>query len=95
MMKNIPTQKTYVKVTTSFDATGYMEPKEIIWKDGRVFPIDRVSDFCPASNIESRHHGDCYTVLVQGQKKFLFFERADPRHAARFGRWYVEALPGS
>lgn len=85
-------QKTYVKVTSLFDATGYMEPKEIIWKDGRVFPIERVSDFCPASNVAEGHHGDCYTVLVNGEKKFLFFERTDPRHAARFGRWYVEAL---
>jgi len=90
-LRNDIMAKTYVKVTSCFDATGYMEPKEIVWKDGRVFPIERVSDFCPANNIMEGSSGDCYTIMVKGQKKYLFFERADPRHASKFGRWYVES----
>ena len=34
--------------------------------------------------------GDCYTVMVKGQERHLFFERSDPRFPSRFGRWFVE-----
>ena len=30
------TEKVYVKVTSDFDATGYMQPRQIIWGDGRT-----------------------------------------------------------
>ena len=36
------------------------------------------------------YNGDCFTVLIQGQEKHLFFEHIDPRFTGRFGRWYVE-----
>lgn len=35
-------EKTYVTVLASIDQTGLMEPREIIWPDGRKFPIDKV-----------------------------------------------------
>ena len=50
-MRAIPTSHTeriYVKVTSDFDSTGYMQPKSITWADGRTFPIDAVRDFRPA-----------------------------------------------
>ena len=28
-------QRVYVKVTSEFDATGYMQPRAITWADGR------------------------------------------------------------
>lgn len=85
-------ERVYVKVTSGFDETGYMEPKSITWKDGRTFAIETVLDFRPASSILGRTSPcrDCYTVLINGQEKHLFFEHTDPRFAGRLGRWFVE-----
>ena len=83
------TEKVYVKVTSDFDATGYMQPRQITWGDGRTYPIERVRDFRPANTIADMS-GDCYTVLVKGQERHLFFERSDPRFPSRFGRLFVE-----
>lgn len=83
------TEKVYVKVTSDFDATGYMQPRQIIWDDGRTYPIEQVRDFRPASTIADLP-GDCYTVIIKGQERHLFFERADRTFPSRFGRWFVE-----
>lgn len=40
-------QRVYVKVTSEFDATGYMQPRAITWADGRTFAIDRGAGFPP------------------------------------------------
>ena len=83
-------ERVYVKVTSDFDRTGFMQPRSITWEDGRVFKIDDVKDFCPASSLSASLPGDCYTVVIKGKMKHLFFERTDPRFASRIGRWFVE-----
>ena len=86
-------ERIYVKVNSDFDATGFMQPRSITWKDGRVFKIEAVKDFRPASYISRELSGDCYTVVIKGETKHLFFERSDPHFATKVGRWFVEALP--
>lgn len=90
----IPKKKTiervYVTVTSIFDPTGYMQPKAITWADGRTFPIDSVTDFRPADTVGVSIPGDCYTVVINGLEKHLFFEHADGRFKGRLGRWFVE-----
>lgn len=86
MMKN----RIYVKVTSDFDNTGYMQPRSITWKDGRTFSIEAVKDFRPASSVDRQLPGDCYTVVIHGKTRHLFFERMDSRFSASFGRWFVE-----
>lgn len=88
--KSLQPKKVYIHVDASFDSTGYMQPRSITWPDGRVFPIESVKDFRPASTIGANLSGDCYTVLVKGKEKHLFFERSDPLFANRVGRWFVE-----
>ena len=83
-------ERIYVKVNSDFDATGYMQPRSITWADGRTFRIDAVKDFRPASSVDRSLPGDCYTVLIRGEIRHLFFERTDGRFASRFGRWFVE-----
>lgn len=85
-------EKIYVKVNSDFDSTGFMQPRSIIWKDGRVFPIDAVRDFRPASSVDHSLPGDCYTVVIRGETKHLFFERCQDRFASHFGRWFVERI---
>ena len=83
-------EKVYVKVNSDFDATGYMVPRTITWADGRIFTIDEVKDFRPASTLVRGHSGDCYTVMIRGEEKFLFSEKTSDLFAARCGRWFVE-----
>lgn len=84
------TERVYVKVDSSFDPTGFMQPTSITWSDGRTFPIEIVRDFRPAGTADNGYSGDCFTVLIQGQEKHLFFEHLDPRFNGRLGRWFVE-----
>ena len=84
-------QRIYVKVNSDFDATGFMQPRAITWRDGRVFHIDSVKDFRPASSVQQGLSGDCYTIIIKGEEKHLFFERTDERFSSRFGRWFVES----
>ena len=84
------TVRIYVKVISSFDKTGYMQPQSIIWEDGRVFPIDAVTDFRPASMVHAGQLGDCYTVLIKGEPKYLFFQRGNIMNRTCVGRWWVE-----
>lgn len=85
-------ERIYVKVTSEIDATGYMQPRMITWNDGRVFDIDRVKDFRPAGTMEPGRTGDCYVVIIHGEEKYLFFERANPLRPSHFGRWFVERM---
>ena len=91
MAKQQKTERVYVKVISEFDSTGYMQPLEIIWKDGRVFKIESIKDFRPASSLAEHLPGDCYTVIIKGEQRHLFFERTDPLFSGRVGRWFVEA----
>ena len=68
------TERVYVKVTSETDATGYMQPKAITWSDGRVFQIETVKDFRPAGTQHNSSTTDCYTVVIKGDTKYLFFE---------------------
>lgn len=83
-------KKVYVKVNSDFDSTGYMVPRTITWADGRTFPIEAVKDFRPAATLSGSHGGDCYTVVIHGEIRFLFFEKTSNLFASRIGRWYVE-----
>lgn len=83
-------ERIYVKVNSSFDETGYMRPVSIVWKN-RTLPIEDVKGFKPASAISRSLTGDCYTVVINGEEKHLFFEKTDPLFPSRVGRWFVES----
>ncbi len=85
--------RIYVKVNSDFDAVGSVTPRAIIWRDGRVFKIDAVRDFRPASSLSPGRTGDCYTILINGEEKHLFFERTNSMDKSRLGRWWVECPP--
>ena len=86
-------KKIYVKVTSDFDSTGYMQPRSITWNDGRTFPIEKVRDFRPASTLgwKSCSADYCFTVIIHGEERLLFFEKSDSSFASRLGRWFVLA----
>ena len=83
-------ERVYVKVNSDFDSTGYMQPRSITWSDGRVFQIEAVKDFRPAGTHHDSPTCDCYTVVVKGETKYLYFQKANNQQVSRVGRWYVE-----
>ena len=80
-------EKIYVKVDSTFDATGYMQPTSITWADGRTFPIEKVRDFRPAGTADNSCSGDCFTVLIQGQEKSSPAHTPMIRHGSSFRKW--------
>ena len=83
-------ERVYVKVCSEFDATGFMHPRTITWEDGRIFQIETVKDFRPAGMQHDSPFSDCYTIVVRGKTKYLYFEKMNPRQTSTVGRWYVE-----
>ena len=79
--------RVYVQVSSDFDATGYMQPRAITWPDGRVFRIEDIRAFRPSGD---SHLLDCYTVIIRGKEKRLYFERAGGPFACCLGRWFVD-----
>ena len=74
--------KRYVTVTAIFDEDGNLLPLSITWKDGRKFPIDKVSDIRYAASLKAGGAGIRYTVSIGGNQKYLFLED---------NRWFVDA----
>ncbi len=83
-------ERIYVNVNSDFDSTGYMLPRSITWKDGRTFRIESVRDYRPASAFREGMPGDCYTVVIKGETRHLFFEKTGDLFSTRVGRWFVE-----
>ncbi len=83
-------RRVYVPVRAVFDADGRMMPTEILWEDGRRFPIDRVLDVRPAAAMKAGGQGDRYTIRVNGRQSYLFFERSEKTTGDLLGRWFVE-----
>ena len=81
-------ERIYVQVTSDFDPTGYMQPRAITWPDGRVFHIENIRAFRPAGD---SHQLDCYTVIICGKERHLYFEHDTGHFSCRLGRWYVES----
>ena len=90
-MKEPASAKIYVDVHVEFRSDGIMLPREIIWEDGRRFEIDRVLDIRQAAAMKAGGQGDRYTIKVQGQERYLFFERNASLTGNNIGRWFIEA----
>ena len=68
--------KVYVAVKASFREDGTLIPFELTWEDGRRYTIDKVIDIRQAAAMKAGGQGDRYTIIVNGQKSYLFFERS-------------------
>ena len=86
-----PLPKVYVPVKADFDADGNIRPYEITWEDGTRYQIDRVLDVRQAAAMRSGGQGDRYTVVIQGEERYLYYERPTELHPSRFGRWFVQS----
>lgn len=79
-----------VCVNVVFDMVGSVKPLEIIWDDGRRFPIEEVISFRPVPG-RSRAES-CYTVRVRGKTRELFFTNTPASRWHALGLWWVEVM---
>lgn len=74
--------KVYVGVESYTDEIGRTRPFKIHWEDGRRFEIQKILDERLAVSVGAGGRGVRYTCLINGEKRFLFFEGP---------RWFVDA----
>ena len=72
------THKIFVEVTARFDADGGLTPLDLIWEDGRHYPIDRILDVRRAASLKA---GIRYTVQIGRCRRFLYYDQP---------QWFVE-----
>lgn len=73
--------REYVSVSAVFREDGLIMPMEILWEDGRVFPIDRVLEVKPAASLKVGGAGIRYTCRIGKSQTYLFLDE---------NRWFVE-----
>ncbi len=83
-------ERMYVSVHSVTDSVGGVKPVSIRLKDGREYKIDQTTDYRPASTYQNGRMDDCYTVMIHGQRRYLFFERENGPQKSTLGRWFVE-----
>ena len=76
-------RKVYVKVIMIQDEEGNIQPLQIIWKDGKVFDVDKVVYRCRASSTKVGGTGMRYTIRISGKETFLYYSEDE-------NRWFVE-----
>ncbi len=67
-----------------------MMPRKLHWIDDEIYRIDRVKQIRPACASKTGGFDDRYTIIVDGQEKYIYFEHNPEYGARRIGRWYVE-----
>ena len=74
--------KIYVDVNVEFQKDGTLIPRSIIWDDGKVYEIQKVTDVRRAASLIAGATGIRYTIYIDGYVSHLYF--GDNR------RWFVE-----
>lgn len=83
-------RRIYVKVRVDINNDGWMLPRQLVWEDGRQYDIDRVLAMRPAAAAKAGGQGDRYTVQMQGQTRYIYFERSPNLTGPVVGQWFVE-----
>ena len=90
-MRDLPRYvKEYVEVLVEFATDGTMLPRILVWEDGRRYEIDRIKAIQPAPARKAGGQGDRYTIVIEGQERYLFFEHNVDYGNERVGKWFVE-----
>ena len=82
--------KVYVQVLASFDEAGRCMPTAIVWENWQTYIIDKGTDIRQAAAMRAGGQGDRYTIWINGQQSYLFFERSTNLSGPVIGKWFVE-----
>ena len=80
---NTHRRKRYVPVVVRFGADSRLRPQIIEFDEEHRYTIDKILDVRRAACQTVGGVGDRYTVLIDGQERYLWFER---------DRFFVEEL---
>ena len=75
--------KVYVDVTARFTKDGRLIPVNMIWKDGHIYEIQKVTDVRRAASLKAGGVGLRYTCLIDGRTSHIFYEDNN--------LWFVES----
>jgi hypothetical protein len=74
--------KVYVDVTAEFSKDGRLLPVSMVWQDGHVYEIQRVTDIRRAASLKAGGAGTRYTCVIDGRESHLYYEENN--------MWFVE-----
>ena len=83
MLFSMKYKKVCVEVLARFSGKGGVRPVELVWSDGRTFPVERVRFVERAPARVNAVLPVRYTCVIGGKEKLLYFE---PERM----RWFVE-----
>ncbi|MDR1642683.1 MAG: hypothetical protein LBC41_00155 [Clostridiales bacterium] len=66
--------KKLIEVIAGFTVEGVVEPKALVWEDGRSFSIDQISGVRKCASIKSGGRGVRYTCRIRDRWLYLFRE---------------------
>ena len=66
------TNKVYVDVTAVFSKEGQLKPVSVIWQDGHIYEIQRITDIRRAASLKAGGVGMRYTCIIDGKETHLF-----------------------
>ena len=89
-MLDFPEIKIYVQVNVIFREDGVMLPNEIIWGNGVSYKINRITEIRYGYTYRADCVGNRYTVVIDGQKRYLYFEQNPNSLKNPVGKWFVE-----
>lgn len=75
-------KKIYVDVTVTFSKEGIVRPISILWQDGHVYEIQKITDICRENHRKDGNSGLRYTCYVDGKISHLYYEDNN--------MWFVE-----
>lgn len=73
--------KVYIEVIAKYNQEGQVRPLKIVWEDGRVFEISRITDIRPAASLKSGGIGLRYTCIINTKPVYLFLDD---------NKWFIE-----
>lgn len=71
----------YITVIAKMKPNQEIIPLSIIWKDDRIFNIDKIIDIRPKASTKGGGMGTRYTVRIKNQERFLFLYKYS---------WFIE-----
>lgn len=79
-------EKVYVGVYLKINTDGIMKPVAIVWTDGTLFEINKITD---ERNAPPEHTGGVltrkYKIVIKGKERSLYLEK-------QTNRWFIERL---
>lgn len=73
--------KVYIEVIAKYNQEGQVRPLKIVWEDGRVFEISRITDIRPAASLKSGGIGLRYSCIINTKPVYLFLDD---------NKWFIE-----